>query len=135
MFPSGPPADPSSESDSGISEDPAIESPVTTVTAAGTQLAPTTVYQLVYDISGLDGAKTGAGQENIISIELGEATLCFCRSGFDESGDIQRRQLASCSCRLSLKKFVSLKHQQMIHAENQLKSNFSVVPVSPPGGV
>lgn len=70
VFPSGPPADPSSESDSGISEDPAVESPVTTVTVAGTQLAPTTVYQLVYDISGLGGAKTGAGQENIISIEL-----------------------------------------------------------------
>ncbi|XP_063341295.1 cyclic AMP-responsive element-binding protein 3-like protein 4 isoform X2 [Pelmatolapia mariae] len=70
VFPSGPPADPSSESDSGISEDPAVESPITTVTAAATQLAPTTVYQLVYDISGLGGAKTGAGQENIISIEL-----------------------------------------------------------------
>lgn len=70
VFPSGPPADPSSESDSGISEDPAVESPVTTATAAGTQLAPTTVYQLVYDISGLGGTKTEAGQENIISIEL-----------------------------------------------------------------
>lgn len=69
VFPSGPPADPSSESDSGVLGDPA-ESPVTTVTAAGTQLAPTTVYQLVYDISGLGGTKTEAGQENIISIEL-----------------------------------------------------------------
>lgn len=106
MFPSGPPADLSSESDSGISDDPAVESPVTTVTAAGTQVAPTTVYQLVYDISGLGGAKTGVGQENIISIELGEATLCFCCSGFDEWGDIQRQQLASCSRRLNLKKFV-----------------------------
>ncbi|KAE8277413.1 Cyclic AMP-responsive element-binding protein 3-like protein 4 [Larimichthys crocea] len=33
VFPSGPPADPSSESDSGISEDPVVESPVTMVTA------------------------------------------------------------------------------------------------------
>ncbi|TKS82721.1 Cyclic AMP-responsive element-binding protein 3-like protein 4 [Collichthys lucidus] len=68
VFPSGPPADPSSESDSGISEDPVIESPVTMVTA--NQPAPATVYQVVYDISGLGGVKTEPGHENVISIEL-----------------------------------------------------------------
>lgn len=75
VFPSGPPADPSSESDSGISEGPAVESPVTTVTtatAATTQ--PATVYQVVYDLSGV---KTEPGQENIISIELGEGASVF----------------------------------------------------------
>ncbi|TKS82723.1 Cyclic AMP-responsive element-binding protein 3-like protein 4 [Collichthys lucidus] len=65
VFPSGPPADPSSESDSGISEDPVVESPVTMVTA--NQPAPATVYQVVYDISGV---KTEPGHENVISIEL-----------------------------------------------------------------
>nr|XP_046256291.1 cyclic AMP-responsive element-binding protein 3-like protein 4 isoform X2 [Scatophagus argus] len=69
VFPSGPPADPSSESDSGISEDPAAEGPVNTTT---TQPAPAAVYQVVYDLSGLSGVKTEAGQENIISIELDE---------------------------------------------------------------
>ncbi|XP_010752877.2 cyclic AMP-responsive element-binding protein 3-like protein 4 isoform X1 [Larimichthys crocea] len=68
VFPSGPPADPSSESDSGISEDPVVESPVTMVTA--NQPAPATVYQVVYDISGLGGVKTEPGHENVISIEL-----------------------------------------------------------------
>lgn len=77
VFPSGPPADPSSESDSGISEDPVVESPVTMVTAmnaatATSQPVPATVYQVVYDISGLGGVKAEPGQENIISIELGE---------------------------------------------------------------
>ncbi|KAM9352830.1 cyclic AMP-responsive element-binding protein 3-like protein 4 [Symphorus nematophorus] len=75
VFPSGPCADLLSESDSGISEDPVVESPITTVTAvtaATTQQAPATVYQVVYDISGLGGVKTEPGQENIISIELDE---------------------------------------------------------------
>ncbi|KAM4735040.1 cyclic AMP-responsive element-binding protein 3-like protein 4 [Anableps anableps] len=64
-------ADPSSESDSGISE----ETPVTLVTAVTTatsQPAPATVYQVVYDISSVGGAKSEPGQENIISIELDE---------------------------------------------------------------
>ncbi|KAG7233280.1 hypothetical protein INR49_007262, partial [Caranx melampygus] len=77
VFPSGPPADPSSESDSGISEDPVVESPVTMATAmaaatANSQPAPATVYQVVYDISGLGGVRAEPGQENIISIELDE---------------------------------------------------------------
>lgn len=72
VFPSGPIADTSSESDSGISEEPVVESPVTLVTTATTQPTMATVYQVVYDISGLGGAKTEAGQENVISIELDE---------------------------------------------------------------
>ncbi|XP_051255326.1 cyclic AMP-responsive element-binding protein 3-like protein 4 isoform X2 [Dicentrarchus labrax] len=70
VFPSGPPAEPSSESDSGISEDPVLESPVAMVTTATPQPAPATVYQVVYDISSLGGVKTEPGQENVISIEL-----------------------------------------------------------------
>uniref|UniRef100_A0A3Q3GHD1 cAMP responsive element binding protein 3 like 4 n=1 Tax=Labrus bergylta TaxID=56723 RepID=A0A3Q3GHD1_9LABR len=64
VFPTAPTADPSSESDSGISEDPVVESPPAAVA--------TTVYQVVYDISSLGGVKTEPGQENMISIELGE---------------------------------------------------------------
>lgn len=66
VFPRGPPTDPSSESDSGISEDPAVENPITT--AAIPPVAPATVYQVVYDLSSM---KTEPG-ENVISIELGE---------------------------------------------------------------
>ncbi|XP_018534215.1 cyclic AMP-responsive element-binding protein 3-like protein 4 [Lates calcarifer] len=69
VFPSGPPTDPSSESDSGISEDPVVESPIATETA---QPTPATVYQVVYDISGLGGVKAEPRQENVISIELDE---------------------------------------------------------------
>uniref|UniRef100_UPI0037E77D21 cyclic AMP-responsive element-binding protein 3-like protein 4 n=1 Tax=Semicossyphus pulcher TaxID=241346 RepID=UPI0037E77D21 len=75
VFPSGPAVDTSSESDSGISEDPVVESPVSLVTAVSTappQPAPATIYQVVYDISSLGGVKTEPGQENIISIELDE---------------------------------------------------------------
>ncbi|XP_039973210.1 cyclic AMP-responsive element-binding protein 3-like protein 4 isoform X2 [Xiphias gladius] len=72
VFPSGLPGDPSSESDSGISEDPVVESPVTTAKAATAQPTPATVYQVVYDISGLGGVKAEPGQENVISIELDE---------------------------------------------------------------
>ncbi|XP_028280880.1 cyclic AMP-responsive element-binding protein 3-like protein 4 [Parambassis ranga] len=68
VFPSAPPADPSSESDSSMSEEPAVDTPVTMATAASTQ--PVTVYQVVYDISGLGGAKMERGHENVISIEL-----------------------------------------------------------------
>lgn len=75
VFPRGPPLDSSSESDSGISEDPAVESPVTAATA---QAAPATVYQVVYDLSGLGAVKPEPGQENVISIELGGRLTCFC---------------------------------------------------------
>ncbi|XP_076593608.1 cyclic AMP-responsive element-binding protein 3-like protein 4 [Chaetodon auriga] len=74
VFPTGPPADPSSESDSGISDDPVVEGPIATVTPVtmATQPAPATVYQVVYDISGLSGVTTEPGRENVISIELDE---------------------------------------------------------------
>ncbi|XP_054483322.1 cyclic AMP-responsive element-binding protein 3-like protein 4 isoform X2 [Anoplopoma fimbria] len=61
VFPSGPPAESSSESDSGISEDPVA--PVS---------IQNTVYQVVYDISSLGGVKTEPGPENVVSIELDE---------------------------------------------------------------
>ncbi|XP_072249555.1 cyclic AMP-responsive element-binding protein 3-like protein 4 [Leuresthes tenuis] len=75
VFCSGPATDPSSESDSGISEEPVVESPVTTATAVTTatgRLPPATVYQVVYDISAVGGAENKPGQENVISIELDE---------------------------------------------------------------
>ncbi|KAM4579804.1 cyclic AMP-responsive element-binding protein 3-like protein 4 isoform 2-T2 [Odontesthes bonariensis] len=75
VFSSGPAADRSSESDSGISEEPVVESPVATVTAVNTATGrPTsaTVFQVVYDISAVGGAEPGPGQENVISIELDE---------------------------------------------------------------
>lgn len=83
VFPRGPLPDPfpscsSSESDSGISEDPAVaavEAPSAATaagqapppTAATTATAPAAVYQVVYDLSSV---KTEPG--DIISIELGE---------------------------------------------------------------
>lgn len=45
-----------------------------------TQVDPAAVYQVVYDLSGLATVKPEPGQENMISIELGEfhaATLSF----------------------------------------------------------
>ena len=73
VFPSGPPADPSSESDCSLSEDQS--SPGTTVTD------PAAVYQLVYDLTGLAPGKPEPGQENVISIELGE----FCATAISFS--------------------------------------------------
>uniref|UniRef100_A0A8C5C9W3 Cyclic AMP-responsive element-binding protein 3-like protein 4 n=1 Tax=Gadus morhua TaxID=8049 RepID=A0A8C5C9W3_GADMO len=61
VFPSGTAGgDPTSESDSGISEDPP---PVP---------APPTVYQVVYDVSGLGKVAEAPPEEGVISIELGE---------------------------------------------------------------
>lgn len=45
-----------------------------------TQVDPAAVYQVVYDLSGLATVKPEPGQENMISIELGEfhaTTLSF----------------------------------------------------------
>ncbi|KAM9852551.1 cyclic AMP-responsive element-binding protein 3-like protein 4 isoform 2-T3 [Aulostomus maculatus] len=70
VFPSVPPADSSSESDSGISEEPVVESPDTVETPAIAQ--PATVYQLVYDISSLGGVKPEQQNMGVISIELDE---------------------------------------------------------------
>ncbi|XP_030213819.1 cyclic AMP-responsive element-binding protein 3-like protein 4 isoform X1 [Gadus morhua] len=61
VFPSGTAGgDPTSESDSGISEDPP---PVP---------APPTVYQVVYDVSGLGKVAEAPPEEGVISIELDE---------------------------------------------------------------
>lgn len=76
VFPRGPPVEPSSESDCSLSEDQS--SPVTMVTS---QVDPAAVYQVVYDLSGLAAVKPEPGQENVISIELGQfcaTTLSFC---------------------------------------------------------
>lgn len=78
MFPRGPPVALSSESDCSLSEDPLVVSPVTMVTA---QVEPATVYQVVYDLSGLGTVKPEPGQENVVSIELGEfntTNFSFC---------------------------------------------------------
>ncbi|CAB1413818.1 unnamed protein product [Pleuronectes platessa] len=84
VFRSGPPADASSESDSGISEETgATSTPTpTTPTTPMTPTTPTTLYQVVYDISGLGAVKVEPGQENVISIELGEVTAKFLSSLF-----------------------------------------------------
>lgn len=78
MFHRDPPVDPSSESDCSFCEDTQVTSPVTMVTA---QVDPAAVYQVVYDLSGLGTIKPEPGQENVISIELGElhaTTLPLC---------------------------------------------------------
>ncbi|XP_042370803.1 cyclic AMP-responsive element-binding protein 3-like protein 4 isoform X2 [Plectropomus leopardus] len=69
VFPSGPPAESSSESDSGISEEPVMERPVTMAT---TQPAPATIYQVVYDLSSVGGVQSEGGAENVFSIQLDE---------------------------------------------------------------
>lgn len=68
----------SSESDCSLSEDPPVVGPVTMVS---TQVEPATVYQVVYDLSGLGTVKPESGQENVVSIELGEfdtTNFSFC---------------------------------------------------------
>ncbi|KAM4600772.1 cyclic AMP-responsive element-binding protein 3-like protein 4 [Polymixia lowei] len=72
VFPSGPPGETLSESDSGISEDPVVEGPVTMATTEPGQ--QTTLYQLVYDISSLGNvrAEPGPHSMDVISIELDE---------------------------------------------------------------
>ncbi|XP_061113709.1 cyclic AMP-responsive element-binding protein 3-like protein 4 isoform X2 [Conger conger] len=64
VFPSGPPGEALSESDSGISEDPCSKTPPLQ--------GPPTVYQVVYDISSLSSIKTEPEQHSVdvISIEL-----------------------------------------------------------------
>ncbi|MBN3324285.1 CR3L4 protein, partial [Atractosteus spatula] len=70
---SGAPLESPSESDSGISEDPRSDSPPGGEPApGGPPCAPPAVYQVVYDISGLDGVRTEPAQRSVdvISIEL-----------------------------------------------------------------
>nr|XP_057909897.1 cyclic AMP-responsive element-binding protein 3-like protein 4 isoform X2 [Doryrhamphus excisus]XP_057909898.1 cyclic AMP-responsive element-binding protein 3-like protein 4 isoform X2 [Doryrhamphus excisus]XP_057909900.1 cyclic AMP-responsive element-binding protein 3-like protein 4 isoform X2 [Doryrhamphus excisus]XP_057909901.1 cyclic AMP-responsive element-binding protein 3-like protein 4 isoform X2 [Doryrhamphus excisus]XP_057909902.1 cyclic AMP-responsive element-binding protein 3-like len=54
-----------SESDSGICEDPVVQSPITMV-----MLNPPSVYQVVYDLNGPGSMKPGQASADIISIEL-----------------------------------------------------------------
>lgn len=67
-----------SESDSGISEDPRSDSPphngASQSEVPSVVTATPTLYQVVYDISGLDGVKTepGSSSVDVISIELDE---------------------------------------------------------------
>lgn len=95
VFPRGLPVDPSSESDCSLSEDQS--SPVTMVT---TQVDPAAVYQVVYDLSGLASVKPEPGQENVISIELGEfhaTTVSFCVACVHDNGPRkQEEELRSC---------------------------------------
>ncbi|CAL8248806.1 unnamed protein product [Lota lota] len=64
VFPSGTPGDPTSESDSGLSEDP----------PPSAAPMPPAVYQVVYDVSGLgpSGGRPGANGVDVVSIELDE---------------------------------------------------------------
>ncbi|KAL4646737.1 cyclic AMP-responsive element-binding protein 3-like protein 4 [Arapaima gigas] len=71
VFPSGPPGECFSESDSGISEDPRSDS---SPEASESAQPPATIYQVVYDISNLSSIKTEPEQQSVdlISIELDE---------------------------------------------------------------
>ncbi|XP_036395166.1 cyclic AMP-responsive element-binding protein 3-like protein 4 isoform X2 [Megalops cyprinoides] len=71
VYPSGPPGESLSESDSGISEDPCSETPPGPSESAQ---GPPTIYQVVYDISSLSAIKTEPEQHSVdvISIELDE---------------------------------------------------------------
>ncbi|XP_024249988.1 cyclic AMP-responsive element-binding protein 3-like protein 4 isoform X1 [Oncorhynchus tshawytscha] len=72
VFPTRAPVETSSESDSGISEEPCSESPLAAM--VDPSQAPTTIYQVVYDISTLANIKTEPEQHSVdvISIELDE---------------------------------------------------------------
>nr|XP_029479583.1 cyclic AMP-responsive element-binding protein 3-like protein 4 isoform X1 [Oncorhynchus nerka] len=72
VFPTRAPVETSSESDSGISEEPCSESPL--AATVDPSQAPTTIYQVVYDISTLTNIKTEPEQHSVdvISIELDE---------------------------------------------------------------
>ncbi|XP_064801839.1 cyclic AMP-responsive element-binding protein 3-like protein 4 isoform X1 [Oncorhynchus masou masou] len=72
VFPTRAPVETSSESDSGISEEPCSESPLA-ATVDPSQV-PTTIYQVVYDISTLANIKTEPEQHSVdvISIQLDE---------------------------------------------------------------
>ncbi|XP_046898459.1 cyclic AMP-responsive element-binding protein 3-like protein 4 [Hypomesus transpacificus] len=73
VFPSGSPDESLSESDSSQSEDPCTETTVSVATAEPAH-SPTTIYQVVYDISTLGNIKEEPQQHSVdvISIELDE---------------------------------------------------------------
>lgn len=52
-----------------MSEEPVVESPITAVTPTAARPAPTTVYQVVYNISG--SVRPEQQNMDVISIELG----------------------------------------------------------------
>uniref|UniRef100_A0A4W5N0D2 Cyclic AMP-responsive element-binding protein 3-like protein 4 n=1 Tax=Hucho hucho TaxID=62062 RepID=A0A4W5N0D2_9TELE len=72
VFPTRAPVETSSESDSGISEEPCSESPL--AATVDPSQAPTAIYQVVYDISTLANIKTEPEQHSVDvnSIELDE---------------------------------------------------------------
>lgn len=124
MFGGAAPADPSSESDSGVSEEPLGESPVAPATALPLAAAPAAVYQVVYDISGLGGAKAGLGEDNVISIELGK--LWFLtdpekldlppQAGKPDLGSSRTRRTGSCRNQ----QFVRTRNAPMDHSGSDL---------------
>ncbi|XP_056142253.1 cyclic AMP-responsive element-binding protein 3-like protein 4 [Lampris incognitus] len=71
VFPSGPPGEALSETDSGISEDPPADGPIT---AASAEPAQHTLYQVVYDINDLRNvtADSVPTSLDVISIQLDE---------------------------------------------------------------
>lgn len=73
VYPSGSPDETLSESSDSIPEDPCTENTVAMVTSE-TDHSPTTIYQVVYDISNLANIKEEADQHSVdvISIELDE---------------------------------------------------------------
>ncbi|XP_064865103.1 cyclic AMP-responsive element-binding protein 3-like protein 4 isoform X1 [Oncorhynchus nerka] len=77
VFPTRAPVETSSESDSGISEEPCSESPL--AATVDPSQAPTTIYQVVYDISTLANIKTEPEQHSVdvISIELGVCVFMY----------------------------------------------------------
>ncbi|XP_035607094.1 cyclic AMP-responsive element-binding protein 3-like protein 4 isoform X3 [Oncorhynchus keta] len=77
VFPTRAPVETSSESDSGISEEPCSESPL--AATVDPSQAPTTIYQVVYDISTLANIKTEPEQHSVdvISIELGVCVYVY----------------------------------------------------------
>ncbi|KAM9783135.1 cyclic AMP-responsive element-binding protein 3-like protein 4 [Neosynchiropus ocellatus] len=96
VFPSGPLAEPSSESDSGMSEDQPVET--TSAAMVMSQPATATVYQVVYDISGLGSVKAEQQNMDVISIQLGEAELTKLSKCFFRVYDWNSQMLLTDSC-------------------------------------
>ncbi|KAG9345327.1 hypothetical protein JZ751_009873 [Albula glossodonta] len=74
VYPSGPPGESLSESDSGISEDPRSETPPG---PSEPLQGPPTVYQVVYDISNLSSIKTEPEQHNEWSSQMLISESCI----------------------------------------------------------
>ncbi|XP_017259981.1 cyclic AMP-responsive element-binding protein 3-like protein 4 [Kryptolebias marmoratus] len=118
VFGSTPLADLTSESDSGISEETA-ETPITLVTAVTTATSQPTsaaVYQVVYDISTLGGAKSELGQENVISIELDWSSQLL----FSDSCVVNELPAAATSGQDSSQTATPLPYKDQLYPELQL---------------